>query len=374
MTIPFFGKKDKPPQKAAAKSAPRAKPTQGKSRQTAGFDPTATRVEVAESSVVEEAAVLYANNQPGEAIKVLRHALKTSPSDQKNPDVWLTLLELYQLQGMRAEFDALGLEFAVKFERSPPAPKHGQAEKEEEQAAAGTGAFLPLSGTLNEQHRAKIEEAAKTAQQKKSLRIDVSRLKEVDGEGALPLLKLLQSLRKAKISLTVAGLSQFSALLEALVLEQSKEKNVWLLLLELYQVQNLHEQFENTAVDYAVNFELSPPSWEAVTQVAVQAPPEEPGERPGPRQFVFEGAMSGSNDSQLSEFAAFMQERKAVTINMARLAKMDFGCAGALLNMLTDLRKQGKAVRIAEANELVQALLKVLGVDAVAVIARDKRR
>ncbi len=370
MAIPFFGKKDKPPQKPAAKSA--ANPTP-RSRQT-GFDPTATRFEVAESPVVEEAAVLYANNQPGEAIKVLRHALKTSHGDQKNPDAWLMLLELYQLQGMRAEFDALGLEFAVKFERSPPAPRHGQAEKEEEQAAAGAGAFLPLSGTLNEQHKAKIEEAAKAAQQNKTIRIDVTRVKEVDCEGALSLLKLLQSLRKAKIPLTIAGLSQFSALLEGLVGEQSKDKNVWLLLLELYQVQNLHEQFENTAVDYAVNFELSPPSWETVTQVAVQAPSGEPTEKPGPRHFIFEGAMSGSNDSQLAAFAAFMQEHKTVTISMARLAKMDFGCAGALLNMLTELRKQGKAVRIAEANELVLALLKVLGVDAVAVIARDKKR
>ena len=59
---------------------------------------------------------------------------------------------------------------------------------------------------------------------------------------------------------------------------------------------------------------------------------------------------------------------------MANLAKMDFGCAGALLNMLTEFRKNGKAVRIAEANELVLALLNVLGVDGVAVIMKDKQR
>ncbi|HET6757561.1 MAG TPA: STAS domain-containing protein [Burkholderiales bacterium] len=366
MAIPFFGKKDKPPAKPASRTAA------PKSTSAPAYDPTATRFEVAESPVVEEAAVLYANNQPGEAVKVLRHALKSSPGDQKNPHVWLMLLELYQLQGMRAEFDALGLEFAVRFERSPPAPKQDvHAPKEE---AAGTGAFVLLSGVLNAQVKPRLEEALKTARQKKSLRIDVSRVKGVEEDGAAALLNLLQSLRKAKIALTIAGLPQLSALLQSLVAAQSRERNVWLLLLELYQVQGLNDDFENTAVDYAVNFELSPPSWETVTQLAVQAQPEEPRENAGPGHFVFEGVMSGAHDSQLNDLATFMQERNTVTINMARLAKMDFGCAGALLNLLTDFRKKGKAVRIAEANELVLALLKVLGADAVAVIAKDKHR
>jgi ABC-type transporter Mla MlaB component len=53
---------------------------------------------------------------------------------------------------------------------------------------------------------------------------------------------------------------------------------------------------------------------------------------------------------------------------------MDFGCASALLKMLTEFRKNGKAVHIAEANELVLELLKVLGVDGVAVVVKDKQR
>jgi ABC-type transporter Mla MlaB component len=367
VAIPFFGKKDKTPTKPAAKpAAPISKPAPE-------FDPTATRVEVAESSVIEEAAVLYANNQAGEAIKVLRHAIKSSPSDQRNPRVWLMLLELYQLQGMRAEFDALGLEFAVRFERSPPAPKQ-EGPVRKEPGAVGAGVFLPLSGTINAQVKPKMEDAYKAAKQKKSLRIDVARAKEIDSQGAQAVLQFLQALRKAKIELTVAGLPHFSALLEAQVASQTKERVIWLLLLEVYQIQGLREQFENTAIDYAVNFELSPPSWETVTQVAVQAQPEEPEDKGEPKQFVFEGAMSGANDPQLTQLSAFMQERNGVTINMSNLSKMDFGCAGALLNMLSEFRKSGKAVRITEANELVLALLKVLGVDAVAVVAREKQR
>lgn len=368
MAIPFFGKKDKPPGKPEAKPAP-AKPAK-----TPVYDPTATRFEVAESSVIEEAAVLYANNQPGEAVKVLRHALKSSPPDQNNPHVWLMLIELYQLQGMRSEFDSLGLEFAVKFERSPPAPNRGALSSKEANAGTGAGAFLPLSGTINAQAKPKTEEALKVAQQKKSLRIDVSRVKEIDADGAGALLLLLQSLRKGKIALTVAGLPQLSALLQGLVAAQSSEKNVWLLLLELYQVQGMHDEFENMAVDYAVNFELSPPSWEAVTQIAMQAPAGEPKPKREPHQFVLEGAMSGSSDPQLNDLATFMQDRKSITINMAGLTKLDFSCAGALLNLLTDFRKSGKAVRINEANALVLALLKVLGAEAVAVIAKEKQR
>ena len=367
MAIPFFGKKDKTPTKSSAK------PATSKARPDPVFDPTATQVEVAESSVVEEAAVLYANNQTGEAMKVLRHALKSSPSDQRNPRVWLMLLELYQIEGMRSEYDALGLEFAVRFERSPPAPKQTQAQRQSS-TPQGTGAFLPLSGLVSSQIKPKIDDAYKAAKQKKALRIDAARAKEVDGAGAAEVLQLLQSLRRAKVELTVAGLPHFAALLQAHVAAQTKEKNIWLLLLELYQIQGLREEFENTAIDYAVNFELSPPSWETVTQVAVQAHAEEPENKPEPRHFMLEGAMAGANDRQLGELSTFMQDRSGVTINMANLSKIDFGCAGALLNMLSEFRKSGKAVRITEANELVLALLRVLGVDAVAVIAKEKQR
>ncbi len=306
-------------------------------------------------------------------MKVLRHALKSSPTDQRNPRVWLMLLELYQIEGMRSEFDALGLEFAVRFERSPPAPKQTQAHKTAA-APQGTGAFLPLSGLVGAQVKPKIDEAHRAAKEKNALRIDAARAKEVDGAGAGEVLQLLQSLRRAKVALTIAGLAHFAALLQAQVSAQTKEKNIWLLLLELYQIQGLREEFENTAIDYAVNFELSPPSWETVTQVAVQAQPEQPENKPEPREFVLEGAMAGANDPQLGELSAFMQDHRGVTINMANLNKIDFGCAGALLNMLSDFRKNGKAVRITDANELVLALLKVLGIDTVAVIAGEKQR
>ena len=39
-------------------------------------------------------------------------------------------------------------------------------------------------------------------------------------------------------------------------------EGAWLLSLELLQWANAHAAFEDRAVEYAVTFELSPPSWE----------------------------------------------------------------------------------------------------------------
>ena len=44
--------------------------------------------------------------------------------------------------------------------------------------------------------------------------------------------------------------------------EKSVDVAVWLLLLDLYQMLGLQNEFEEAAVDYAVTYEVSPPSWE----------------------------------------------------------------------------------------------------------------
>ena len=67
----------------------------------------------------EEAAILFANGQDDAARAVLESAVdvhRSGPGER----LWLMLFDLYQLAGKRAPFDALGIDYARSFEKSPP--------------------------------------------------------------------------------------------------------------------------------------------------------------------------------------------------------------------------------------------------------------
>lgn len=68
----------------------------------------------------EEAAVLFASSQDATAAQsVLENAARTF-CHGTNGELWLMLFDLYRLSGQQAAFEALGIEYAQAFEKSPP--------------------------------------------------------------------------------------------------------------------------------------------------------------------------------------------------------------------------------------------------------------
>ena len=71
---------------------------------------------------LEEAAILYANRQDAAAQGALEEAAGAEDLPaQAARQAWLMLFDLFENQGRRAEFEAAALQFAVRFETSPPA-------------------------------------------------------------------------------------------------------------------------------------------------------------------------------------------------------------------------------------------------------------
>ena len=54
-----------------------------------------------------------------EAISALQHFIKEN-AEARDLHPWLLLFDLYQLLGMKQQFDELSMEFIVKYERSAP--------------------------------------------------------------------------------------------------------------------------------------------------------------------------------------------------------------------------------------------------------------
>jgi anti-anti-sigma regulatory factor len=136
------------------------------------------------------------------------------------------------------------------------------------------------------------------------------------------------------------------------------------LLLELMQWQNERAQFEDRAVDFAVAFELSPPSWEpplaADSHAVAGRAPAAALERP--EALAFTGVMTGSSDPQLAKLAEFREGKSVVPIDMTGVERIDFVCAGALLNAITRTETQRKTVQIAGASPIIRALLLLIGI------------
>ena len=77
----------------------------------------------------------------------------------------------------------------------------------------------------------------------------------------------MRGLRRAKIKLSLSGAVSLSNILEGQVTSGTREnQTLWLLLLEVLQFTDQQERFEELALEYAMTFEESPPSWEPIAE------------------------------------------------------------------------------------------------------------
>ncbi len=320
-------------------------------------------------SDVEQAAVLYANGQNAPARAILEDAVRVhnfGPGER----LWLMLFDLYRLTGEKAAFESLEIEYARAFEKSPPTWRDRSAApaaaSRPAPAAAGSVAF---KGELTGDNAAGFEAAAQALEKATRLRLDLSRVKTIDAGGCSGLLALLQKARKTRRELELLGREHLGALLEPCIQAGHAEApDCWLLLLELLQLQGQQEAFDEVAINYAVTFEVSPPSWEPKRVAAAEpapAPAAGPDEEEAGEAYPLHGDIKGA---RFADLPAFAEQHDFVVIDCAAVTRIDFVSAGALLNALTTVRRSGKQIVFRHPNHLVAELFGVVGLKAVAEV------
>ena len=122
-------------------------------------------------------------------------------------------------------------------------------------------------------------------------------------------------------------------------------------------------------MEFAVTFELSPPSWEPPPAPRVDTPAAASGtsdEAPDPARDVqtiaWSGVMTGQSTRQLASLADFAATRNHIALDVADLERIDFVCAGALLNTINRIETQRKSVQIVGASPIIRALLLLIGI------------
>ncbi len=335
-------------------------------------------VEISESSsnmhpVVEEAAILYANGQDEAALAALEDAASAGGLGAAADQVWAMLFDLYQLMDKRQLFERRALAYSVKYEKSPPTWVEPEHQTLGPALTTGGTAFVSFTGTLGESNDRTVRQLEKIVSSHPMARVEFGKLQNVDVLGAAMLLKTMKAARKVKCELVMSGAEKLAGLLESKIQAGRREdETLWLLLLELYQHMALQEPFEEWAVNYAVTFEVSPPSWE--NRMPVKKPAPAPAQAPADQEEVFalSGEMYSAGSDAFRQLLDFATNRGQVLIDCTALKRMDFVSAGLFLNTLTNLQITGCSVTIRNPNQLLYALFVVLGITQVAHVDRRK--
>jgi anti-anti-sigma regulatory factor len=316
-------------------------------------------------AVLENAALLYANGQTQAAREALEHGVITDDDARGAPLAWLALFDLLKRLDDRAAFDQLALQYVVAFERSAPSWEEagGRARPGTKPASGG---YVGFTGKLSAAHAPQIANLLAATHKQPQVRMDLGSLTGADDAGARLLADALAQLRKRRYPLALQHPEKLRRALDNSVREgRNAGEGYWTLLLELMQWQNDFKIFEDRAIEFAIAFEVSPPSWEPPVALAPDGPADASGEvtvDANADTLVWSGTMTGSSDPQLAKLALFREGRHMLPIDMAAVDRIDFVCAGALLNSIGRAEAQRKTVQIVGATPIIRALLLLIGV------------
>jgi anti-anti-sigma regulatory factor len=357
----------------SAHARPSAEPT-GANTTAAGasiidWSPAYASIEVLKTNpglcgVLENAALLYAGGQAAAAREQLEAGVQSDLDTKQSPLAWLALFDLIQRACDRQGFDKIAMEYVVQFERSAPTWEEPATPKAD--INGSHGGFVALAGKLSAAGgtqwlglRRAIETRVPQA------RLDLSAITSYDDAGARLLAGLLAEARRAHVTLTIERPEKLEALL-GIAVKKGREggQGAWLLALEMMQWRHDQAAFDDSAVDFAVAFEVSPPSWEPPLEeaVAVPASPSVGKRGADAETFPCVGVLVGPNAPLLQALSDFSHRRDLIVVDMSEVERIDFVCAGALLNAIGRVETQRKTVQIVGASPIIRALLLLIGI------------
>jgi len=315
--------------------------------------------------VYEEAAVLYANGNDRDAEQLLTAVFDDS-SATVGEGLWMMLLDLYRLTGQRERFDARVIDYARRFERSPPAWEDLSLQPAKRRTEASALMNLPIA--LSAQSAQQLQQICVIGQKSGMLRVDLGRVRSIDDQGCLLVKQMLAQLAAAKVKLTIFNGSRLVDLLSPKVKPgQADNRDYWLLMLEMLKYTGEVSRFEDLAVDYAVTFEESPPSWELKQPLpGEEQPVGSDSPEHGEEDFFFDNELTGSSSEAIRKLDEFASTRQTVIVDCGQLRRIDFVAAGTLFNALASLQARGKIVQLLRVNAMVGALMRVMSIDQVA--------
>jgi anti-anti-sigma regulatory factor len=343
-------------------------------------------MEIAASELLpmfEEAAVLFSNGQGVAAATVLLQEIDGDTLGAHVRHGWAMLFDIYQTTGRQSEYEALALRFSARFETSPPTWDPALAPPvADSRAQQGSSAVVMLPASLDAQVVRQLEQLQRNAQRSRWVALDVSAVRTVDPVGADLLLRVLVAFRNASRDLVLVETESLRAVMAGMIEAGRRDPSdaCWLLQLELLRALDRQQEFEDLSIDYCVTYEVSPPSWEPAATPVRDGKPNGGHARATeaglsafsstPEAFVLLGEIEGRAQKMLVALREHASGRTDTIIDCRRLRRLDFVAAGELLNEVVALRGAGKYLVFKDVNQVVAALLVVMGIPGLAEVRR----
>lgn len=359
--------------------------------------------EIAQDPEVEEAAIRFANGDDAGAEQGLLEVLGEGGTRVDQQEDWLALFDLYRATGQLAPFESHAVDFVNRFSRSAPQwydmpDLVSKLSGKKYQPSANPGRAAWVSDAEMDAHAVgTLQNVLQRVPQPWVL--DWSQIESIDAKAAKALLGVFTLWGDQEVELRFIGASVLRDLLKSLTPagRRDVEQLWWELRLAALRMMNRADEFELTALDFCVTYEVSPPGWEdprcRVRSVNLQHNAETGQSVLG--EAVMEQVASGYGDSvQDSQTSEFNQlglvelsgeirgdpqdtldtlERRlkgadVMIISCRNLIRVDFSAAGTLLNWVSSHHAEGRMVQFVDAHRLVSAFFHVIGITEYAKV------
>lgn len=362
--------------------------------------------EIAHDPELDEAVISFANADFESCEDALLRLIAPGGSRVDVAETWMVLFDLYRAIGKQAKFEALAVDYAHRFQLSPPqwfslpqlvAQLEAELPAAPASAAAGTGTQDDSDHTWScPEH---LEAQAVATLQSTLLQaplpwtLDWSRLRSADPQAALALRNLMRAWAAEPVAMKWTGVEALFDTLEELTPTSLRDTDpaFWLLRLEMLRVINQAMRYDEVALDYCITYEVSPPAWEAAAcTVEVDLKPSHsrvtgPGGRlsrigevstryveseldddaPSLHQeasLTLSGQLVGDIGPLLKDLEDQLDAAAVVRMQCGTLIRVDFIAAGDLLNWVLARRSEGRQLSFVDANRLVALFFGAMGI------------
>lgn len=379
--------------------------------------------ELALNPEIEEASIRFASGDDAATEQGLVETLKIRAGGG-TVDEWMTLFDFYRATGQSQVFDSKAIDFASRFSRSAPqwfslpeavatrmaktAVPTSQLDRSAWVADAELDAhsILLLSKALE-----------RTAQ---PWVLDWSSLRTILPVAIDPLLRLMNTWAVSDVDIRFLGEKTLRDVLQQMTIsgERSVDQRWWSLRLATLRVMDQGDEFELTALDFCITYELSPPSWlpprcqfkalqpggpepaagaagaPTATHFAVTQFLDSVNSQQGPltlsgfsgagmdsvmSAFAFQsgdgsklpelmGEIVGDPQPVLNKLDEQLMGASACDISCRYLIRVDFSAAGSILNWVSAHQAAGRKIRFVNVHRLVATFFHVIGITEYAQV------
>jgi hypothetical protein len=363
------------------------------------FTPLDAGNELVHDPELDEAVIAFANADFDLCEQSLTQLIQPHGARAQHAETWLALFDMHRATGQLPKFESLAIVYAQQFGWSAPQwfsmpQRVVEAVGEERQPRSRIDGQVGWSCPEWIDADAVSRLRSQTLQMPLPWVFDWSALRGIDAEACARISDLFRSWMPQKIDMRwLHGDVLLKCLHEATPHGvRGADPVYWQLRLDVLRMTNRPDQFDETAIEYCMTYEVSPPSWESA-QCRVRLSSAASSTLLPSMSMVSE-VTTGFVESHLLDDAVLVQVASVelsgqligdigpllqsmtdqlgaapmINVSCSKLIRVDFIAAGDLLNWVLARREENRTVRFVDAHRLLALFFGAMGINEHATV------